>query len=1113
MAQGILHNHSQCCRAKGQRRAPHLPGCQRTHPDNMRPKTMTDHATSPAMHLYQSNRLEILFAALCDCLAQPLDNPLVPEIIVVQNPGMARWLAQQIALRTGIAANLSFPLPASFFWSIFQTTLGELPDLSHFDRSLLLWRIMAGLDSLLEQADMATIAGYLSDDQDGCKKYQLAEKIAETLDQYMVYRPEMLLSWEQGKESHWQATLWRSLCEGKSPHRASLLKQFTQAADAGTLQTETLPQRIAFFGINSLAPAYMQIIDLLKTVTEVHVFHLSPCQEAWGDILPERQLAMERKKWREQKLDDLSEYYESGNPLLASMGATGKEFFNLLMQLDPEEHALYQPPEQSTLLGMIQSDILTLHNRTATEQPTLFPSDDSIRFHCCHSPMREVQVLHDRLLDLFGADPKLKPADVLVMAPDINTYAPFVNGVFGAAEDDIYIPWSIADRKTQAEQPVLEGFLSLLESLSGRFTAPEITAFFDNPSIARKYKLSEDELSILRNFIKKSGIRWGLDRQQRGEQHLEAPPLHTWEFGIDRLLMSYITGPLDTPCLDILPCDNAHNSTTSWLGSLADFFHKLQQLYQSCRLPHPAAAWEKILLTLLDDFFDTTENSPDHDILLLLREKICMFADQCAQAGYTMPLELSVVRHHFKTLLQESSGGQSFIAGKITFCNMVPMRSIPFKVIWLLGMNDTAYPRTQRAPGFDLIAKHPRLGDRSRRDDDRYLFLESLISARKHFAVSWIGRDLHTNQSLPPSVVVAELRDYLDRGWSLEENTPVPSERLTTEYPLQPFSSRNFNGDPATRSYTRLWLPTTNIHLSTLFLDKPLALPDPTAEAVQIRQLLKFWNHPVRYFLEQRLGLGLFTRDDILPENEPFSLDSLQTYLTCENILAKMLDEQSLEPVFELLLAEGEFPVGSLGLHTRRDITARAGELLTSIRELIRTPVKPVDIDLTIDGIRMTGSISSLYASGFVSFRPGQCKGKDLMRLWINHLLLNLVQPDGVSLHSHHAATDKCVFLRPVDRPEKELAPLLRYFLQGQQEPLHFYPQTSYCWAEEKNEEKRMKKAAGSWYPSYNRRGEGEEQAYTIGLRGHEPLDNNFAELATLFLPVVQTLEDCLETA
>jgi exodeoxyribonuclease V gamma subunit len=1076
------------------------------------------------LYLYQSNRLENLFTALCETITVPLGKPLTAEVIVVQNPGMARWLSQHIALETGIAANLSFPLPASFIWNIFAACLDELPDMSTFDRTILLWRILAELEELLSHPAMAELADFLKDDPDNSKRFQLAGRISDLFDQYLVYRPKMLLDWERGRESHWQAVLWQQLTSDNSLHRAALLQQFITAADGGSLSTETLPERVCFFGINSLAPAYLEVLERISRLMEVHLFQLSPCRLAWDDILPERLLAIKRKSWRSSGQDDISDYFTSGNPLLASMGMVGKEFFSQLMQLNPLEVDLYQeqtdPDRPASLLAMIQNDILDLEDRGKQEPGQLQPDDASLRFHSCHSPMREIQVLHDRLLDLFAADPALKPADILIMAPDINLYAPAVAGVFGSARDEQRIPWSIADRSRAREQPVIDGFAGLLSLVNSRFTAPEVVEVLDNPVILDRFGLTGDDLAAIRLQISQAGIRWGLDSEQRRQQGLDDSSPHTWQFGLERLLLGYVTGSLPEPVLEILPCSGQLNDSAAWLGGLTAFIHQLQLLRKQCQFEQSPQEWSRILLQLLMDFFADSTSLQDQDGLLLLLQSITDFADSCEQAGFEQPLSLPVIRSYFEQQLAEPAGGQAFLSGRVTFCNMVPMRSVPFKVIWLLGMNDTAYPRSQRPADFDLMAKNPSLGDRSRRDDDRYLFLEAILSARSHLSISWVGQSQQDNSSQPPSVLVAELQDYINRGWQSGEEKTTAGQSLTTQYPLQPFSKHCFDGSPATASHAAEWLPAQNPaddEEKPLFIFSSQPLPKPAGEQqpIGLDQLARFWNQPVRYFLSQRLGLQTWSEDSLLPESETFSMDFLQKYQLSAEIVSSLQAGQELQEVFYRCQAAGELPGAEFGSLVFQDMAENARTLAAAIEPFTRKKVESLEVNLLLGDIPLTGWLSSLYSSGRVTLRTAKVSGKDRLQLWLHHLVLLLLEPKQIKPVSIHAGTDTIICFQQVDEPEEQLAALLHYYQQGLLEPLHFYPKTSYAWAETREKPKgsaetAMKAARKSWFPGYHSNGEEDDQSYRLALPGQDPLDERFTELAALLaIPIVEYAADC----
>ncbi|HEB68185.1 MAG TPA: hypothetical protein ENI88_01050, partial [Desulfobulbus sp.] len=556
------------------------------------------------------------------------------------------------------------------------------------------------------------------------------------------------------------------------------------------------------------------------------------------------------------------------------------------------------------------------------------------------------------------------------------------------------------------------------------------------------------------------------------------------------------------PFQDIMPCSGTLGDSGPWMGSLAEFLRALQRLQHRLKEKNTPDSWSRTLLQMVEDFFDDGNSRSDQEGLLILRETIGNFAEDCKKAEFDDPIGLAIIHSYFSTQLAQPAGGQAFLSGRVTFCNMVPMRSVPFKVIWLLGMNDTDYPRSQRPPAFDLMAEEPRLGDRSRRDDDRYLFLEALLSSRGHLSISWVGRDQQENTPLPPSVVVAELRDYIDRAWPSADAETTTSDLLTVEYPLQPFSSRCFNGNPKTASYAEVWLPPTTPPDRDIFFTTPISHPGLETNPVDIIDLVRFWKHPVRFFLQQRLGLQLKQQQDLLPESEAFHLDALEKYRMSDEIVATLLAGEDPTPLFHRLQAAGTLPRGEFGQILFRELQDTAAALARELTPLTRQPVTPCEIDLTLANGTVNGWLTALYSSGRVSYRPTKLKAQDLLQLWIQHLILCLLRPVGVEQVSIHVATDTAVCFQPIDDPEAELAPLLRYYRQGMQEPLHFYPRTSLARAKARTEIAAANAARKAWYSGYYR-GEEEDPAYSIALRGHDPLDAQFEQLADLFLPIL----------
>lgn len=1045
-------------------------------------------------YLVQSNQLECLFARLAAVLAAPLEDPLAPEVIVVQNAGMARWLSQRIALHAGIAANIQFPLPARFIWQVLAGQLALPEDRGDFDRQVLRWRIFQVLTEGGVLANYPEPAVYLRDDPDGCKALQLAEKAADLFDQYLVYRPDMLLAWESGAEGGWQAELWRMLAAGRAPHRARLVQLFRDRSRAGGMSAAGLPQRVSLFGLSTLAPVYLEIMAAVSTVTDVHLFHLSPCRHYWGDLASPSEMARRRAGWRQRNKADVSGYFDEGNPLLASLGKAGREFAHLLAGLEGEEDECYREPAAATMLGLLQRDVLELENHALpeAEKVTVAVADRSVQAHVCHSRLREVQVLHDTLLHLFAENGDLSPRDILVMAPDIEAYSPAIQAVFDSAAERKFIPWSLADRMLRAEEPLADAFLTLLDLPGSRCSAPAVLAFLEQEAVRRRFDFDEDGLATIRGWLREAGIRWALDQEQRRQQGLEMGDLHSWAFGMRRLFLGYFSG-FDAPLFKgIAPCGPLAAGDGILLGRLAEFLARLRRAGLILAAEHTPAAWAEALLGLLADFFDPGDGEEAQQSLQSLRAAICALADDCRAGGVTGLLSPAVLRSYFRQELSVPAGSQAFLSGRVTFCNMVPMRSIPFAVICLLGMNDTDYPRHQNRVSFDMIAAEPRPGDRNRRDDDRYLFLESLLSARRVLYLSWVGRDQRDNSFRPPSVVVAELLEYLQRACRTEEGEAVS---LQVEHPLQPFSPRCYDGSSGPASYAEEWYPGGEAAVEEVFVPGPLPEAEDEWRVVDLRQLKRFWSHPVRYFLQESLGLRLRREDDSLPESEPFQPDNLERYTLASTVLQDRLAHIDPAMTQARLRAAGELPHGGFADNAWRDLERLADTLVTPLEPLLSNPREAAEVELRLGDFRLTGWLDGLHAAGCVRCRPAKTKAKDLLALWLDHLVLNCLVPAGCEPHSYQVATDRITCLAPVQDPQGELLRLLILFRQGLREPLHFFPETALAWCEA-TEEKREGRAKAAWLGGYKQRGESEDLAYQLALRGREPLDQRFRELA-----------------
>ena len=757
------------------------------------------------LRLHTSNRLETLARGLAGTLQQPLRSALQAELIVVQSQGMARWLKLELAGQLGICANCSFPFPKVFCAEVLAANAASPVGESPLDREVMLWETLRLLPELLSEPEFSPLRGYLSDPADVRKRFQLSSQIANLFDQYLVFRPNLILAWDRGlpaaaglqdnPHERWQGALWRRLHQEKpGPHLAELLKGFGEQAGRPDFRPLGVPERVSVFGISALPPSYLQVFCALGARMDVHLFLLQPSQEYWGLIVNARESERLLKAAGKGDAAAGQLHLEAGNRLLASMGQLGRDFLNLVLEAgDWDEDRAFSEPSGTELLQHIQADLFHLRDRGREDCPRLpiSSADASLRVHSCHSPLREVEVLYDHLLDWFQRDPRLAPRDVLVMTPDIEAYAPFIQAVFDSPEEPgKRIPFSVADRGICSASQVVDGFLKLLSLPATRLEATSVLRLLETGAVRERFGLAESDLDLIRVWVRQTNIRWGQDAKQRESLGLPGLAENTWQQGMERLFAGYaMAGKGERMFQGVVPYDDVEGGSTEVLGHLAEYLKRLFELVDRLRERRAIGEWAEVLLNALDAFFQPQESQVPE--ALLIRSTLRELASKAAEAGCTEPVDLAVILESLNQLLAEDRFGSGFITGGVTFCALKPMRSIPFKVICLMGMNDGAFPRTDRHLSFDLMAQKPRLGDRSLRADDRYLFLETLFSARERLHISYVGQSIRDNSEAPPSVLVSELLDYVAQAYELP-GQDIVKDHVLVRHRLQAFSPAYF---------------------------------------------------------------------------------------------------------------------------------------------------------------------------------------------------------------------------------------------------------------------------------------------------------------------------------
>ncbi|MGS3186065.1 exodeoxyribonuclease V subunit gamma [Aeromonas taiwanensis] len=1066
--------------------------------------------------LYHSNQLDLLKELLVSRIRQaPLSHPFEREQILVQSPGMAQWLKLELAKAFGIAANIDFPLPASFIWEMFTRVLADVPRQSPYNKGSMSWQLMTILPALLDRPAFAPLAAYLGsgDDADPAQDpakapeqvrlWQLCQKVADLFDQYLVYRPDWIARWEQGEGlvgtggqelagvsgQDWQPELWRELVArtlALAPsgyHRANLYEEFIHELERTAELPGKLPQRVFVFGISALPPRYVEALLALgsRDEVEVHLFVTNPCRYYWGDLLDRKTLARLENKLKPGT--DLDTLQGPANPLLASMGKLGRDYLHQLMELEVPQIEAFVDIDDTSLLRAIQKDVLELAERGAGEfeldssqhKSPIDASDGSLQIHACHGPMRELEVLHDRLLALFEQDPTLTPKDVVVMMPDVNSYGPYIQAVFGARGQ---IPFAVSDRAASQESPLLQSFLALLRLPNARLGAGELLAILEVPAVLRRFELDDDEFNQLRRWVQETGIRWGLDDGYPERFDLPRLSGNSWLFGLRRMLLGFAMGDGE-PVAGILPYADIEGQQGLALGKLAWFVDSLAEFLPRLQQAQLLPEWIACLNELLERFYLADEDEERQ--LQLIRSQLADWLAQLGEARFEQAISADLLQDYLGSVLGESRSSQRFLAGQVNFCTLMPMRSIPFRQVCLLGMNDGVYPRTLPPMGFDLMAVAGRRGDRSRRDDDRYLFLEALLSAQQGLYISYQGFSAQDNSEKVPSVLLAELIDYVRQGFVLAGDEGLDDEtsgkrlleHLIVEHPLTPYSRSYFYPEAHSGLFTYAadWLPALSPQRGAAnFQSGELPLPPEWGkeQGLELAELLRFYRQPAKYFLNRRLKVWFELDEAEIEDSEPFELDGLQHY----QLKALLLDAH---------LAEGESPERSDSVSTRRqrlqlsgllpqgwfgsllldDLDAEMGKLAARLRPWVaanEADKQAVEIDISLTQGQLQGWIDTQKGRLLV-IKPGSFNGKDLLLGWIQHLCLSLSDAPGDTLLFDAKQSLRLPRL-PADEARPKLAALVALWMQGMKRPLPFFPSTAWEWIKEIEKDPEKPEAA-----------------------------------------------------
>src|SRR3954452_7656861 len=801
------------------------------------------------LHVHRAERADALADALRALLSDPLPDPFAREVVSVPTRGMERWLTQRMSWglgasperADGVCANVDFPTPHRLVSGAVAAAADIDPDEDPWLPERAVWPLLAIVDQCLDEPWLHTLAEHLKGPLKQGRRFASLRHLAGLYDRYALHRPEMLRAWAAGEDggvqadAAWQAELWRRL---RARIGTASPAERVEAACARLRQEPRiveLPERLAVFNLTRLPTGHLDVLAALGEAREVDLYVLHPSPALWARL--ESELPVIRRN------DDLT---AANNALLASWGRDSRELQLVLKRAEHEDHRHPVEHRANTLLARIQAGV------REDRAPLEGPHDDTIQVHSCHGRARQVEVLRDTILHLLADDPTLEPRDVIVMCPEIETFAPLLQATFGAGEVDeegeTQLRVRLADRSLRQTNPSLGVVARLLELADERLTASQVLALADREPVRRRFGFDDEDVARLEEWVRSSGVRWGLDGEHRAPFKLAGLPSGTWRAGLDRLLLG-VTMTEDEQRLftGVLPLDDVDSGAIDLAGRFAEFVARLQGVVEELNGTRSVSGWGEAIAEAAEALTAT----PPRDAWQANELHRLLGDVQSEAEGQAIELGLSEVRALLADRLKGRPTRATFRTGHLTVCTLVPMRSVPHRVVCLLGLDDGVFPRKAPRDGDDLMLDDPHLGEHDARSEDRQLLLDALMAATDRLIVTYTGNDERSNLSQPPAVPIGELLEVTGRD-------------VLLQHPLQPFDPRNFTRGAlvAERSWSfdRVTLEGARSLVAERrpprpFLEAPL--PPRPPGPLELADLVRFVEHPVRAFLRQRLGISV----------------------------------------------------------------------------------------------------------------------------------------------------------------------------------------------------------------------------------------------------------------
>ncbi|MGJ3509207.1 exodeoxyribonuclease V subunit gamma [Enemella sp. A6] len=1019
---------------------------------------MTTETPLTGLHAHLAPRADVLATALADELAEPPADPFAREIVSVPTAGVERWLSQALSTHLGagenadgVSAGIDFPPLRRLVRHITAAALGVDVDTDPWQRNRLVWPVLTTMDEVLDEPWFAVVAEHLSGaaGRRPGRRFRIARRVATVFTGYLDQRPELLQDWSSGRDRvpndlQWQPRLWRELCNRIGDPSGRLDEAVRQLQ--GDPRLIDLPPRLSVFGPTRLSTTEARILAAVGAHRAVHLWLPQACPAQWHQA-------------PDGPLGPRTPPPTGGHPLVNRLGRDALELARVMKQVrhTVHDHATPSAHGPTTLLAAVQADVISGQPPRADHD--LAEDDRSVQFHASHGPERQVEVLREVVLELLADDPTLEPRDIVVMCPDIEVYAPHISAAFSgttldgvAAHHPVHrIPVRLADRSLRQVNPVLGVLEQLLELVHQRPRASSLLALCAAEPVARRFAFTVEELEEITAMVNEAEIRWGIDNADMARHGMGDFQLNTWLAGLDRMLTG-VALPAERALAGVTPLDIDSSSMVDLVGRLAELITRLRRISLDFAGLKPDRAERKTLVdwaaSLRRALELVTRAAPGED--WQIHHAYSTLADLAEGAGDLQPL---LTAADVSELLADAFRGRptraSFRTGALTMCTLSPMRSVPHRVVVLLGVDDGRFPRSSTTVGDDLLARDPHEGERDGPGEDRQLLLDAVMSATETLVVIHADRDPVSNRSIPMSIPLADLFDTITE--TVSEPTRHRWPAAHRKHPLQPFSPSYFDAtepasfDPQGLAGARALTGPRSTAVPSL--DLTVTLPAPETDTVDLADLVSFFADPLRHFLK---SCGLSTWEDAdeeYPEELPAALDGLQYWKLNDRVLTALVEGTEPDIIALRESRAGKVPAFQVGRKLLSDSLRDMQDIVHTAERFGTLRQVPQSVRISLPDAMATGAVVNdavvtgavpVAGSTHLQITASKRKAKHEVELWLNHLALCAAgPPERESVLVAHPGSFRFRVVRfgslPAEQAREYLADLVEVYHAGVQ--------------------------------------------------------------------------------